>query len=138
MAESIAQFFGRYAVAVMVPEPAAIAAFYAPGFVAAGPEGSATFANDDAFIEWLRGVHAFNQRAGMTGIEVVAVEERRLSERHTLATVEWGARFVKTGAELIRFAITYLVESDGESWKVLAYVSHLDQTKEMERLGLLP
>jgi hypothetical protein len=133
----IERLFREYAAAALGPEAERTAAFYTPSFIAAGPAGSAVFANDERFLDWIRGIHDFNQQTGMEAMEVVTVAERPLSERHTIATVEWGARFRKTGSTLARFEITYLLEHNGEAWKILAYVSHADQEEEMRRLGLL-
>jgi hypothetical protein len=99
--------------------------------------GSAVFANDERFLDWLRGVNDFNRQTGMEGMEVVSISERELNARQVLATVEWGARFRKTGDRVARFEITYLLDRQDESWKILAYVSHADQEDEMRRLGLL-
>jgi hypothetical protein len=118
------QLFREYGDRSMGPEPKRIAAFYAEQFIVAGPPGSAVFANDDRFLEWLAQLKAFNQRSGMTSMSVVTLAEPlRLSEKHLLATVTWGARFEKTGDRLIQFTIAYLLETSGDGWKILAYVS---------------
>ncbi len=134
---SIRQFFDDYAEAALGPEPERVATCYAPSFIVAGPEGSATFANDERFIEWLRNLRAFNQSSGMESMEVVGVAEQELSPAHTLATVEWGARFTKTGDTLVTFEIAYLLERADDTWVILAYISRTDQEDEMRRLGLL-
>jgi hypothetical protein len=131
------QLFRDYAAASLSDEPERIAAFYAPRFIAAGPKGSAVFDNDAAFLDWLRSVHDFNEQTGMQSMQAVAVDQRELSPAHSLATVHWGARFRKTGDQLITFDITYLLESLGNGWKILAYISHADQEDEMRRLGLV-
>ena len=137
-AVSLEAFFRDYAAASFASEPERIAEFYAGSFIAAGPAGSAVFKNDDRFIEWLSQLRQFNQHSGMTAMEVVSVEQvKALSERHLLSSVEWGARFKKTGEQLIKFRISYLVERVEETWKILVYVSEKDQEEEMRRLGLL-
>jgi hypothetical protein len=133
----IERLFREYAEAALGTAAERTAAFYAPGFIAAGPTGSAVFANDERFLDWIGGVYDFNRQTSMEAMEVIAVSERLLSERHTIATVTWGARFRKTGSTLARFEITYLLERAAEGWKILAYVSHTDQEEEMRRLGLL-
>ena len=133
----IERFFDRYAAAALSGEPQRTADLYAPGFIAAGPQGSAVFANDDRFLDWLRSVHEFNRRTGMTSMRVMSIDDRRVSETHCIATVEWGATFAATGEALVRFEITYLLERAPDGWLVLAYVSHADQEAEMRRLGLI-
>lgn len=131
-------FFRDYAVASVESPVEQIPAFYADSFIASGPRGSAVFKNDEKFIEWLGKIHEFNQRTGMVSMEVVSIEEPvSLSSRHILASVDWGARFRKTGDRLITFRIAYLLEKIGDRWKILAYVSEKDQEDEMRELGLL-
>jgi hypothetical protein len=131
-------FFRDYAVASVESPVEQIPPFYADNFIASGPRGSAVFKNDERFLEWLGQVHQFNQRIGMVSMEVVSVEERvSLSSRHILVSVEWGARFTKTGDRLITFRIAYLMEKAEDKWRILAYVSEKDQEDEMQESGLL-
>ena len=120
----------------MAAEPRRTSAFYAPQFLVAAPNGSAVYSNDATFLDWLRSYYEFNVQVGLSSMEAVSVEERELSAKHALATVHWGAKFEKTGDELITFEITYLLENTEDGWKILGYVSHADQMEEMQRLGL--
>lgn len=131
------QFFARYAAVSLGDDDHAMAAMYAPSFFVAGPKGSATFANDAKFLEWLAQVRAFNQQHGMKALAPVAVRETSLSPIHVLAHVRWRARFEKTGDRAIEFEIAYLLERTAESWRVLGYVSERDQEEEMRALGLI-
>jgi hypothetical protein len=131
------QFFARYAALSLGDDDRAMAALYAPSFFVAGPQGSATFANDSRFLEWLAQVRAFNQQHWMKVMAPVAVRETPLSPIHVLARVRWSARFEKTGDRAIEFEIAYLLERADESWRVLGYVSERDQEEEMRALGLM-
>jgi hypothetical protein len=131
------QYFGEYAAASLSGQPETVAAFYATAFIAAAPKGSQVFQNDPAFLDWLRGVQTGNQAAGMAGLEVVGIEESRISDDYTMITVEWGARFHKTGYQLITFRIAYILELHGQRPQILAYISHEDQDEVMKREGLL-
>jgi len=130
-------FFEGYARASLHGEPSELAAVYAPTFLAAGPKGSAAFANDAKLLEWLGQVRDFNRASGMRSMRPTRVEAQPLSAAHALATVQWSARFDKTGDREIAFQIAYLVERSADTWKILAYVSQEDQEDEMKRLGLL-
>ncbi|MPZ47795.1 MAG: hypothetical protein GEU75_00490 [Dehalococcoidia bacterium] len=135
--DGLEQFFHDYANASMAGDPAAIAAFYAESFVAAGPKGSAAFQNDDKFLDWLRQLHDFNQQTGMRAMEVVSVSDSAISEHYILARVGWGAKFEKTGDELISFDISYILYTAPETPKIVAYISHEDQEDQMRQLNLL-
>ena len=130
--------FQRYARASIDGDPERLARFYAKAFIAAGPRGSGTFNNDDAFREWLRETRAANVRAGMTSIRPTAIVSATvLSPRHRLVVVEWGARFEKTGDELVTFRIAYLLEEEDGKHCILAFVSEADQETVMKAKGLL-
>jgi hypothetical protein len=135
--DALRLLFAKYARASLDPDPDALAGMYADAFSAAGPTGSAVFKNDEDFRTWLRQVHEFNKQSGMQSLEVVSVRQVPIKDHHTLATVEWGARFSKTGEELIRFEISYLVRLLGDRPAILAYVSHDDQEEVMKARGLI-
>lgn len=82
---TLPEFFDRYAGLSQQDAPELLAALYAPTFIAAGPEGSMSFANDARFLDWLKQVRQFNQQHGMRGMAVISVGKQTLSPRHTLA-----------------------------------------------------
>ena len=135
--EKLSDFFRRYALVSLGPDPEKLADFYDTSFLAAGPKGGAAFRNDEAFLAWLREMHRFNIQSGMTSMTVGAVTETAISAKYSLVTVEWSATFERTGNTAIRFSISYLLRQFGESWKVAAYISHDDQEEAMRRHGLL-
>ena len=130
-------YFERYARTSLGPDPEALAAFYDASFVAAGPKGSAAFTNDASFRGWLREVHAFNEKSGMSALSVDDVRETPISADFVMATVTWAATFRKTGDTPIRFDITYLLRISGDSLQIVAYVSHEDQEDAVRAHGLL-
>lgn len=130
-------FFQRYAIVSQGSEPGRLAEFYDTSFLAAGPKGAAAFKNDEAFLAWLREVHTFNVRSGMTSMTVNTIGETPVSDEYTLVAVEWAATFQRTGTAPIRFSISYLLRESGEDWKVAAYISHEDQEDAMRAQGLL-
>jgi hypothetical protein len=134
---SLTRFFADYAARSHSDEPERLADMYAETFIVGGPRGTQAFTNDSRFREWLRHVRSANQQHGLRAVEVVALREVSLSARHTLATVTWSARFVKTGERRIDFEISYLLEQTEASWKILSYISQRDEEEEQQRLGLL-
>jgi hypothetical protein len=134
---SLRRLFEEYASTSLGPAPEELARFYGDSFLVAGPGGSAAFQNDDQFLAWLSQVHEFNEQAGMRSLEVVSVAETPVSHEYSLVRVEWGARFLKTGDELIQFEISYLLRLTQETPKIVAYISHEDQEEVMKARGLL-
>ncbi len=134
---ALTAFFERYAKASLGNDPQVLAAMYAPSFIVGGPRGSATFANDARFLDWLKEVHDFNRKHGMRTLEIVSVAPTQLSPVHTLVIVKWGARFEKTGDRLVAFQIAYLLENAADGALILSYISEADQEAEMKALGIL-
>jgi hypothetical protein len=134
---TVSQFVARYAALSLGDDGRALAAVYAPSFFVAAPTGSRTFANDARFLDWLAQVRSFNRQHGMRALSPAAVRETPLSPLHVLAQVRWSAQFQKTGDRAIEFEIAYLLERDGDSWRVLGYVSERDQEEEMRAHGVL-
>lgn len=135
--EKLRDYFEGYARVSLGPDPEKLADFYDASFLAAGPKGGAAFTNDESFRAWLREVQAFNARSGMASLAVEGVGETPVSAAYLLATVTWAATFRRTGDTPIRFSISYLLRTSGESLKVAAYVSHEDQEDVMRAHGLL-
>jgi hypothetical protein len=135
--ERLSDFFRQYARVSLGPKPEKLADSYDTSFLAAGPKGGAAFKNDESFLAWLREVHTFNARSGMTSMTVGTVAETPISAEYSLVTVGWAATFQQTGDSPVRFSISYLLRESGDSWKVAAYISHDDQEDEMRRRGLL-
>ena len=131
------EYFRRYATVSLGSEPEKLAEFYDQSFLAAGPKGGAAFRNDAAFLDWLRQVHDFNLKTGMTSMAVEDVDQTRVSADYTLVAVRWAATFRKSGDAPIRFTISYLLRESESGYKVAAYVSHEDQEDAMRAHGLL-
>jgi len=132
----IKNFFENYASVSMKSEPGLHANLYADDFIAAGPSGSAVYKNDAQFLEWLRRIYDFNKKTGMVSIQVISVRDNPISEQYSLASVEWGAEYEKTGDALIHFEITYLLQFFQNQIQILAYISHEDQEKVMKERGI--
>lgn len=135
--DKLREFFQRYAIASLGDAPEKLAAFYDTSFLAAGPRGGAAFNNDEAFLAWLREVHAFNEKTGMTSMTVGAVSEVPVGAGYSLVAVDWVATFRRTGETAIGFRISYLLRQAADDWKVAAYISHEHQEEAMRASGLL-
>jgi hypothetical protein len=135
--EKLRDFFERYARVSLGPEPEKLAGFYDTSFLVAGPKGGAAFKNDESFLAWLRDLHAFNAKAGITSITAGEIGETPVGAGYALVTVRWAATFQRTGDAPIRFSISYLLRESEASLKVAAYVSHEDQEDVMRANGLL-
>ena len=130
-------FFEAYAEAAVNSDPTALAGLYAEDFIASGPAGSAVFKNDEQFLAWLSQVHEFNRQVGIRSLEVGSIHVTPIGDHHAFATVEWCARFEKTGDESICFEISYLVRFSEGKTLILGYISHEDQEEVMTARGII-
>lgn len=133
----IKNFFENYASVSMKSEPDLHADLYTDDFIAAGPSGSAVYKNDVQFLEWLKRIYDFNKKTGMVSIQVISVHDHPISKQYSLASVKWGAKYKKTGEELIDFKITYLLQFFQNQIKILAHISHEDQEQVMKKRGII-
>jgi hypothetical protein len=135
--EQLRKYFSRYASLALGPEPTKLAELYDTSFLAAGPKGGAAFKNDDKFLTWLRALHSFNVRTGLTSMTPGDLSEIPVGAGYSVVNVTWAATFHRTGAVPIRFTISYLLREAESQLKVAAYISHEDQETAMRAHGLL-
>ena len=133
----VKNFFERYSSISMQGNLENHAGLYANEFIAAGPSGSAAFKNDSKLLDWLKQVHDFNKKIGMESLQVMSVQNNPIGDTYSFATVEWAAKFEKTGEELIHFEISYLLQFVKDEPKILAYIDHEDQQQVMKELGII-
>ena len=131
------QFFALYGNLSMSDHPEQLSELYGEAFVAADPERTGAFPNDDAFKQWLRGLHDSNIEHGMQAMDVLGIDEHQVGETFVLTTVTWGARYEKTGDQIVPFEVSYMVNVAGGEPKIIGYFSHKTQESEMRKWGLL-
>ena len=128
-------FFEGYATASISGTAEEMAAFYAEGFVAAGPEGAFGGLNDEKFLAWLGRVRQVNEERGMQSLRPAEVrEESAVGPHHRLVSVRWATQFEATGERSIEFTISYLLHLKGP--RIVAYVSHESEAGRVEAEGL--
>lgn len=74
---------------------------------------------------------------GMEYGKILHATEMPIGDHHALVQVHWGVKFRKTGARLIEFDITYIIDKTGLEPKIIMFISHEDEEEAMKRLGLL-
>jgi len=79
----------------------------------------------------------FYKSVGQEYAKILSMEELPMSDHYTLVKVHWGARFKKTGAQLIEFDVSYLLQKTGPEPKIILFIAHQDEQKAMRELGLL-
>jgi hypothetical protein len=133
----VKQFFEGYARASLQGDSTELAKYYAENFMVASEEEADAFVNDKKFIEWLDDVADANRKSGVQDLNVRSVLSTALGRHHTSATITWGITFKKKPGKPIEFDIHYLLRHDGDTYKIILYISDDDQQELMEREGVL-
>ncbi|MBD3582403.1 nuclear transport factor 2 family protein [Flavobacterium selenitireducens] len=60
--KNVASFFEQYSIASTEGDAKRLSSFYAQHFVSATTDETLAFANNDAFLDWLKQVHEFNHK----------------------------------------------------------------------------
>lgn len=130
------EFFRRYADAVASSNLTAIAGCYAEHVLVAGPEGSSgTYQNDAGLLTWLREAAQRSHQSGVASLTCRAVvADLVLSPVHTMAIVEWAARFEGADDYEVPFRVAYLIEELVSGPKILASVSEEEPRRPRWRI----
>lgn len=109
---------------------------FADHFISAGPRGSITHGRDE-FERMARQVAEYYRKAGQIGAKILSMNEVSISNKYSMVPVHWGVKFKKTGDKWIEFDITYVIQKTGPELKIIMFITHQDEEKAMEELGLL-
>lgn len=136
MNEKIKRLFAEYEKAFDSLEVEKQIPLFAEHFISAGPRGSIAGSREE-FMKLSREAADFYRQVGQTGVKILSMRETPISNEYVMVTVHWGATFQKTGDRPIEFDVTYFVENIGDEPKIIMFISHQDEQKAMEELGLL-
>jgi len=74
---------------------------------------------------------------GQKSAKILTLDEQPITEQYSMVKVHWGVTFQKTGDKLIEFDVSYLVQKTGKEPKIILFITHQDEQKAMQELGLL-
>lgn len=136
-------FFERYAQLYTqalsdTPDYEGIAACFSSCFIAAGPHGVQCGVNDDQFRETLKSGYVFYRQIGTKQMRVRRTLETQIDDAHYLVKVFYHADYAKPGGGdiAIDFDVTYLLETNGETPKIFAFIAG-DEMEAYRRAGLV-
>jgi hypothetical protein len=109
-----------------------IGAQFADTFLSADPRQVMSVPKT-AFLAALPRRQALFDAAGITAMELVAVDEQVLDERHRLAATEWDAR--RTDGSSVKLASTFILRREGSAFVVIFYLNHQDLTEVLMARG---
>lgn len=111
---------------------------FAETFMAAGPQGAKCVRAAD-FAVALPKRKQFFDSLGCRSTSLVSLEQNRLDERYVVAKTRWRMTFAQEDGET-REALansTYIVDTSGDSFKILFYLAHQDHLTMLREHGIL-
>ena len=112
------------------------AELFADAFISAGPNGAIAQSKPE-FLKIARQAAEFYKRVGQESARILSLDEVPISNEYSMVKVHWGVTFRKTSDRVIEFDVSYLVQKIGEEPKILLFITHEDEQKAMQELGLL-
>lgn len=112
---------------------------FAKYFVEASPEGVMGGANDQKFRAMIPQGNAFYRSIGTQSMAIAGLAITPIDDLHAMVRVSWDSRYRKPdGAEVeIPFQVVYMVQLQGETPRIFAYVAG-DEQGVLRQHGLLP
>ena len=108
--------------------------------------GDCAMASTPAFVGCLNGeaevraalvsVAKEQVRTGMRALVPQKVDVTSVDSIHCWAHVYWGAKFENSQDQLIEFDISYLIRRNSDRLIILLYITHQDDQKMRQELGL--
>lgn len=111
---------------------------FANTFMAAGPQGAICIRAAD-FALALPKRKQFFDSLGCRSTSLVSLEQNRLDARYVVAKTRWRMTFAQGDGET-REALadsTYIVDTSGESFKIVFYLAHQDHMTMLREQGIL-
>ena len=131
----IEKLFNQYENAFDKLDRKAISGYCADSFISAGPKGSITQSrkqyerNADETIEFYKSV-------GRNSARIISKRVMPICNEYSMVVVRWGMTFEKTGARLIEFDKSYIVQEIGSDPRIILLISHEDEEAAIKKLGI--
>ena len=114
-----------------------ISGYCADSFISAGPKGSIAQSKKE-YEKMAEQVVQFYRSVGRKSARIISKRVMPICNEYSMVVVRWGVTFEKTGARLIEFDISYIVQETGIAPKIILLISHEDEEAAMKKLGLKP
>ena len=134
MPADLNSYFEAYGAAVFDAEK--VEGFYDDFAVTSGPTFVGCLKGHDEIRKAFSQIAGYQRQTGLKWMRPADVQEIEIDDLHLLAKVQWNAAFEKTGDKPVSFDVSYLLRKEGESWKILLYISHQDEMKMRQELGI--
>jgi hypothetical protein len=110
---------------------------FAETFMAAGPQGAQCIRAADFAVALPRRKQFFDS-LGCRSTSLVSLDHNRLDARYVVAKTRWRMTFLQEGTTREALAdSTYIVDTSGESFKIVFYLAHQDHMTMLREHGIL-
>lgn len=134
----VEMLFSRYELLSSQFDYRAIAKLYGNKLIAAGPQG-VTFHSNNFVTRWQfdKAMRDYYQKAGLTSMHILRLQENKISEQYSFVSVSWAATFSKTNSQPFEFHITYLVRKRKNKAEIVMFIAHEDEKKILQGYGII-
>lgn len=135
----IRALFDDYAKAMTDHDLGRSVAFYAPTFILADPAGHSVVTNDTARRQAVDRENAYyRDTLKMRSAKILSITDASTANHHHFVRTTWGCTFEKTGARVIEFPLSWVVEEiGGGPPKILVHVVEADEPRIFRENGLI-
>ncbi|MGZ4944540.1 MAG: DUF4440 domain-containing protein [Halobacteriota archaeon] len=134
--QALKGLFTKYQKAFSALDFEKIAKLYSESFMSFGPTGIIARSKAE-FLQEACEASEFYRSIGQTSARSISMNESPISEQYSLVNVHWGVTFHKTGDTRVTFDISYVVYKASAEPRIILFITHQDEQKAMEELGLL-
>lgn len=131
----IDSLFNQYENAFEKLDLKAISGYCADSFMSAGPKGSIT----QSRREYENGADEtidFYKSVGRSSARILSKRVMPICNEYSMVVVRWGMTFEKTGARVIEFDKSYIIQEIDSDPRIILLISHEDEEATIRKLGL--
>ena len=131
----IDRLFNQYESAFDKLDLKTISEYCADSFISAGPGGSRTRTR----TEYEKGADEtidFYKSTGRNSAKIISKRVMPICNEYSMVVVRWGMTFEKTGARVVEFDKSYIVQEIDSDPRIILLISHDDEEAIIKKLGI--
>lgn len=112
-----------------------ITGYCADSFMSVGPKGSIT----QSRAEYEKGADdtiGFYKSVGRNSARIISKRVMPICNEYSMVVVRWGLTFEKTGARVIEFDQSYIIQEIDDDPRIILSISHEDEEATIRKLGI--
>lgn len=132
----IDSLFNQYEIAFDKLDMKTISGYCADSFMSAGPKGSVT----QSRMEFENGAGEtidFYKSIGRSSARILSKRVMPICNEYSMVVVRWGMTFEKTGARVIEFDKSYIIQEIDSDPRIILLISHDDEQETIKKLELI-